>query len=143
MQQFFEKFVSRRITIRKAEHEDLEEYMSQVRIYQLKKDKDKIIINEQPDRLYLAIEDSAAKLIGLIKVEAIEKDIPYVSISIPNNVWNARYGKETLHQFVKCCKQRKLYKRICFNYNNKIVREYKEERPEMFDKGVFVDLSIA
>ena len=86
MQQFFEKFVSRRITIRKAEHEDLEEYMSQVRIYQLKKDKDKIIINEQPDRLYLAIEDSAAKMIGLIKVEAIEKDIPYVSISIPNNV---------------------------------------------------------
>lgn len=131
----FEPFGNRRITICKANKSDLESYMTQLEVHHVSNGLD--ISEEGNNYYYLKIEDISQRLIGIIRVNEINRNEANVDISIPNEAWNFRYGTEAVHQFVKCCKERKLYKKIKFEESVLSIR-YKVERPEMFENDNIV-----
>ena len=140
MQQF-KTFKARRITIEKARKGDLKEYRTRL-LVQHKEAKDKLNILEDSSIFYLKVKNEDGKMIGLIQINEIDQDVACVKISIPNKAWEKRYGKETIHQFIRCCKERKLYRRVYFKSDNDIVREYKKERPEMLNKNFYIDINV-
>lgn len=134
----FENFNTRRITIRKAKKSDIKEYQQQLQTHDMfQMDKISIISDGQ----YLALESDAGKMIGLIRVTTVkENEKAYIEISVPNEAWRRKYGTEALHQFAKCCKIRKMYKKLILKESNSIAETYKKERPQVFENGYCVDL---
>jgi len=138
MQQF-KTFKSRRLEISKASQLDIKNYKVQVQTHSPVKDKINILKSETTS--YLSVKNEDSKLIGLIQVDEIDEKAVHVKICVPNNSWNSRYGTEALHQFIKCCKERKLYKRVYFKTDNSIVKEYNKQRPEVLVTGYYIDIA--
>lgn len=134
----FEEFRGRRVTLKRASWSEFDNYRSQLTLYA--KAKDRLNIMKNADTGYLTIMDENSKMLGLIQIDEVEEDVACVKISIPNKVWEERYGKEAIHQFIKCCRERKLYKRLYFKSDSNIVREYKKERPEVLNKNFYIDI---
>lgn len=135
----FKFFESRRLTLRKASPKDLKEYKEQLIWYNpLSKDKLNIIKDSKTGYVSVCNEDS--KMVGLIQIDEIDECTVYVKVSIPNKSWIEKYGKEAVHQFIKCCQERKLYNRIYMKQENSVIDAYKKERPETFEKGNYVDI---
>lgn len=141
MQQF-ETFKARRITLEEATKRNFKEYKLST-IMQNVETKDKLNIISNPTTKYISVENEDGKMLGLIRIDEIEEMVACVKVSIPNKAWEKRYGKETIHQFIKCCKERKLYKRLYFKSDNELVKEYKKERPEMLNKNYYIDIDVA
>lgn len=137
----FKLFKTRRITLREAKKKDFENYKKQLRVYRTEEDKLNILDDEKVH--YIAIEDEAERMIGLIQVDEIDQNTAHMKISVPNVSWRARYGKEAVHQFLKCCEEQKLCKRLYLKQSNHIVKEYMEERPETLKKGAYIDFAVA
>lgn len=128
----FETFEARRVTLKEAKKVDFREYERQVNGYKLCEEERLNI--EKKDAYYLAVYDLNKKMIGLIQVcEQSQEKTTNVDISIPNKCWEVKYGKEALHQFIKCCLERKMYDYICLNEENSIAIAYKTERPKGFE----------
>lgn len=127
----FEEFGGRRTLIRKAVKSDFKDYELHTGIHSMREydkiDYDKI--SELPNCQYLAIERENGKMIGIIKIDMSEREM-FVEISIPNDAWNMRYGTDALHQFIKCCQERKLCDVLRLKKENTIILRYKRERPE-------------
>lgn len=135
----FETFEARRVTLRKADVEDLKKYKEQLITHSPVQDRVNIIKDKNTN--YLAVENEDRKMIGLIQVDNIDKKTVNVKICIPNISWRQRYGTESLHQFIKCCKERKMYSRVYFKQNNSIVKEYNRERPDALVTGLYIDIA--
>lgn len=138
----FETFKTRRVTLKKAEGKDLREYELQA-LKHIDAKPDKLNIIKAQDTFYLKIENEDGKMLGLIQVDEIDKTAAYVKISVPNKSREERYGKEALHQFIKCCKERKLYPRVYFKRGNRIIEEYKKERPDVLSRDFYIDIDVA
>lgn len=129
----FQTVEHRRITIKEADKRDLKEYKRQLN-YCFIKEKDKIEIAEDlsdEHTNYLAIFKEDKKMIGLIKVLEKSKFSVEAEISIPNDAWCLRYGTDSIHQFVKECKRRRILI-LKLKEENLIVKLYKKQRPEVF-----------
>lgn len=137
----FKTFESRRVTLKKASKKAKQEYKSQVILHDV--EQDKLNIFESSDTGYLKIENEDGKMLGLIQINEIDSNTIHVKISIPNKCWQIKYGTEALHQFIKCCEERKLYKRIYLKKDNEIIQRYKKERPDMLSEDYYIDLKIA
>ena len=137
----FETFKTRRITLKRASRKDLREYQQQVVLHNTTQDKLNIMKNCETG--YVKIENEDGKMLGLIQVDRIDENTAHVKISIPNESWKEKYGKEALHQFLKCCRERKLYRRVYLKQENSIVKDYKKERPKLFEKGFYIDIDVA
>lgn len=132
----FKTFEARRVTLKEAKKSDFEEYKRQVIAYKLCEEK---AMNIKQDGYYLAVYDVNKKMIGLIYVcESKNKTTANIDISIPNECMERKYGKEALHQFVKCCLERNMYDYICLSEKNSIAIAYKVERPKIFEKIDYV-----
>lgn len=132
----FETFEARRVTLKEAKKSDFEEYKRQVVGYKLCEEK---VMDTKQDGYYLAVYNVNNKMIGLIYVcESKNKATANIDISIPNECMERKYGKEALHQFVKCCVERKMYCYICLSEKNSIAIAYKVERPKIFEKIDYV-----
>lgn len=132
----FKTFEARRVTLKEAKKSDFEEYKRQVDGYKLCETKAMVI---KEDGYYLAVYDVNKKMIGLIYIhESKNKKNAHIDISIPNECMERKYGKEALHQFVKCCLERKMYDYICLNEENSIAIAYKVERPQIFEQIDYV-----
>lgn len=132
----FETFEARRVTLKKAKESDFEEYKRQVTGYKLCEAK---AMDIKKDGYYLAVYDVNKKMIGLIYVyESKNKKVAHIDVSVPNECMERKYGKEALHQFVKCCLERKIYDYICLNEENSIAIAYKVERPQIFEQIDYV-----
>ena len=138
MQQF-KTFKARRVTIRKAEAEDLKDYKRQLVTHSPVEDILNVIKDTRTS--YLAIENEDGKLLGLIQVDEIDEKTANIKICIPNISWKERYGTEALHQFIKCCKERKLYSRMYFKRDNSIVKKYNIKRPDALITGYYIDIA--
>lgn len=130
----FKTFETRRITLKEAKEPDFKEYERQATGYKLNNDKK---MNTKKSGYYLAVHEPNENLIGLIHVYA-EKNVANVDISIPNKCKEVKYGKETLHQFIKCCLERKMYEYISLDENNWVANAYRAERPERFKKEEYI-----
>jgi len=139
MQQFKE-FRGRRVTLKRASWSEFDDYKNQLILYA--KENDRLNIMKNADTAYVTIMDERSRMIGLIQLDEIDESAAYVKISIPNKVWEERYGKEAIHQFIKCCKERKLYKRVYFKSDSNIVKEYKKERPKMLNENFYIDIDV-
>lgn len=128
----FKTLKTRRVTIRKMNKKDYEEYQTQLKIHNTVKD-DKI--NKKINFEYLTILNEDKKMIGIIQVDDLGDKQAYIEISVPNDAWNRRYGTEALHQFIKCCEERKIYKKLYLKAENTIVQKYKKERPNKFEEN--------
>lgn len=131
----FKTFTARRITLKRATNSELETYKQQVKTHN---EQDRLNIISECD--YLKVEKEDGRMIGLIQIDEIDETTASIKISIPNETWRERYGTEALHQFIKCCKERKLYKRVYFKTNNSIVEKYKRERPKIMEKKLYIDI---
>lgn len=129
----FKTFEARRVTLKEAKRSNFEEYKRQVIGYKLCEEK---AMDIKQVGYYLAVYDVNKKMIGLIYVsESKNKTTANIDISIPNECMERKYGKEALHQLVKCCLERNMYDYICLNEQNSIAIAYKVERPKIF-KGI-------
>lgn len=127
----FETFEARRVTLKEARKADFREYERQVDGYKLCEEKRLDL--KRKDSYYLAVYNLDKKMLGLIQVcEQSQEKTANVDISIPNKCWEVKYGKETLHQFIKCCLERKMYNYICLSEENSIAVAYRTERPKGF-----------
>ena len=139
MQQFKE-FRGRRVILKRSSWSELDNYKKQVDLYSKEDDKLNIIKGEKTG--YITIMDESSRIIGLFQIDEIDENVACVKPSIPNQVWEERYGREAIHQFLKCCIERKLYKRVYFKPTNNIVRSYKKERPKMLNENFYIDIKI-
>lgn len=137
----FETFRARRVTLKRASRKELEYYKEQAKSYG--ETQDKLNILKDSEIGYVKIENENGTMIGLIQVSKIDDNTACIKISIPNKSWKEKYGTEALHQFIKCCKERKLYKRVYLKSKNTIVEKYKKERPENIKRGMYVDIDVA
>lgn len=137
----FETFKSRRVTIKQAQKNDIDEYRRQAGGYNISQ-KEKIKVLKDDSIYYLAIYTNDDKMIGMIQANELNDEssmkIVTVKISIPNKSWRAKYGKEIIHQFVKCCEERKMYDRVYLDKEEPVVNAYRAERPEMFKDERYV-----
>lgn len=132
----FKTFTARRITLKKATNSDLEEYKQQVKRYRTNTDT----FNLLKEFFYIKVEKENGKMIGLIQVNQIDNFTASIKASFPNNLWETSYGTEAIHQFIKCCKMRKLYRRIYFATNNLITKKYMIERTNEIKKQMWIDI---
>jgi len=135
----FESFKGRRVIIEKASKAKIKDYKTQVKTHNPGKDRINIIGDEKVS--YLSIKNEDGKMIGLIQVSEIDEKTAYIKICVPNQSWKERYGTEALHQFIKCCKERKLYNRMYFKKDNSIVEEYNRQRPRALITGYYIDIA--
>ncbi len=130
----FETIEHRRVTIKqivedKERKRAIKEYLRQLEVYEVM-EKDKIVIDKNiTDDMFFVIYSEDNKFIGVILMKSINEKVGYLEISVPNPVWNMRYGTEALHQFVKRCKGMKILK---LKEDSDIVLRYKIERPKIF-----------
>ncbi len=134
----FKEFRGRRVTLKRASWSEFDNYKKQIILYAKKQDR--INIMKHADIGYITIMDESARMLGLIQIDEIDENVACVKVSIPNKIWEERYGKEAIHQFIKCCTERKLYKRLYFKPNSDIVRDYKKERPKMLNNNFYIDI---
>lgn len=130
----FKTFKARRITLTEAKESDFKEYKRQADGYKLNNEKK---MNTKKHGYYLAVYEPNENLIGLIHVYEKE-NVANVDISIPNKCKEVKYGKETLHQFIKCCLERKMYEYISLDENSWVADAYRAERPERFEKEEYI-----
>lgn len=135
------RFGNRRVTISNAKEGDLQKYKTQAKTHELA-DKERInVIPNDNSRYYLKVQDIDSKLIGLIQVSEIDETVAEIKVSIPNKSWEARYGTEVVHQFVKYFLENRPYSRIYLRKNETVDR-YKTERPEMFaNNNYYIDIA--
>jgi hypothetical protein len=138
--QFDKSFGNRRVTIEKAKKVDLASYKLQVVTHNIPQDETLNVFRSAVNHQYLAIKDPSSRLIGIIQIDEIDSTAIYVKISIPNESWKMKYGTEAIHQFVKFCKEEKLYNRIYLKTSD-LVDEYKKERPEMFVRNTYIEVA--
>lgn len=137
--QHFETFKARRVTIGHATAEDLKAYKRQLVTHNPVEDRINIFKDERTS--YLSIKNEDGKLIGVIQIDEIDDKTANVKICVPNISWKNRYGTESLHQFIKCCYERKLYSRVYFKKDNSIVKKYNEKRPYALTTGHYIDIA--
>jgi predicted acetyltransferase len=138
--QFNKSFGNRRVTIKKANKKDLKSYKLQVVTHSTPQDETLNIFRSTVNHQYLAIKDTTSRLIGIIQIDEIDSTAINVKVSIPNESRKMKYGTEAIHQFVKFCKEEKLYNRIYLKTSD-LVDEYKKERPEMFVRNTYIEVA--
>lgn len=134
----FKKFKARRVELKKANRKEIEEFNQQINTY--KDVKDANFISNNPTDDFITIKEETGMQIGLIKVRQVNDESASIDISIPNEAWKYRYGTEAVHQFVKCCKQRELFKKLYMQENNSIIQAYRRERPELFKNENYIEI---
>lgn len=71
----------------------------------------------------LAIKTKEGKVIGFLEVFDMQHSA-YVTISVPNEQMSYRYGEEAIDQFLKICKEKKLFKCIEIQKDSEISQRY-------------------
>lgn len=136
----FKELKSRMLTLREANKHDIQVYGQQLRTYKISEGNSKFAFYTEGVH-YLAIEKENKKFIGFIRIDVIDETAVKLDISIPNEVWCYKYGKEAIHQFVKYCMNNKIYKTIYFCSNNKTIQDYIKERSELFTRKTYIKIA--
>ena len=131
MQRFDDEKGKRRLLdIENMKVRDVKDYYSQFlnmekeeRIEKMKKLKDKIK-SKIPYEWHLAIKSKEGKMIGKIEVLFMEPEIAFVTITIPDERKNRKYGEEAIDQFIKICREKKYSSTVQLDKDNPIIERY-------------------